>query len=423
MLKRGTFAILMALIMVAALAAPVTTNSTTVAQEGEPLRIGVLTDHSGPLSIYGFEQTQGLMLGLEYATDGTMEVAGRPIELLIRDNASDIDEANTQLIELIEIEGVELLQGTVSSTVTAALQGAAAEYNIVLMAGPSAAPFITGENFNEFTFRVCRNSFQDAAAVAAYAEDAYGMEYMQAGPDNVFGQSGEAAYDEILQLEGYERVREPLFVAPDTTDFTAMIETIRESGADFVVISWAGASGITMMEQIADLNLNADVNYIYTANSNDIASIEVKALGEGITGFAIYHYTLPDTEINDWFVERHLEEYEEYPDLFSECAFASGQALVAALEETEGSTNPDDLIPALEGLEFEGPKGTYTIRPEDHQALQPMYIIEIVDVNADEDFAYYELLEVISAEESAPPCKAPAERSSEDLECSGGGEE
>ena len=92
--------------------------------------------------------------------------------------------------------------------------------------------------------------------------------------------------------------------------------------------------------------------------------------------------------------------------------------LVAALEESEGSTDPADLIPALEGLEWEGPKGTYSMRAEDHQALVPMYVGEIVDVEA-EEFAYYEWLGEVSAEDTAPPCLAPAARSSDDVPCLG----
>ena len=36
--------------------------------------------------------------------------------------------------------------------------------------------------------------------------------------------------------------------------------------------------------------------------------------------------------------------------------FATGQALIAALDKTAGATSADALIPALEGLTWEGPK-------------------------------------------------------------------
>jgi branched-chain amino acid transport system substrate-binding protein len=51
--------------------------------ELEDLVVGLMTDKSGALAIYGPSQTQGFYLGLEYATNGTMEVAGRKIVVII----------------------------------------------------------------------------------------------------------------------------------------------------------------------------------------------------------------------------------------------------------------------------------------------------------------------------------------------------
>jgi len=384
------------------------------AQDDDALKIGVLTDHSGALAIYGFEQTQGFELGIEYATGGTNEVAGRPIEIVVRDNGGDIDTALADARELIESEGVEVLVGTVSSTVTLNLQASAEEYDVILMAGPSAAPQITGENFNENTFRVCRNSFHDAYAAAQFGINAYGENYVQLAPDSAFGTGSAAAFDFGLQALGATPARDTILVAADTTDFTPAITEVIESGADFVVVTWAGASGATLFNQMSDLGVKDEMGMLTAFNSNDI-QVLLQTNQNGDQGFVIYHYTLPDTEVNDWLVENHQERFGEEPDLFTECAFATAQALVAALETTEGDTFPENMIPALEGLEFEGPKGTYFIRPEDHQALVPMYIVEMVDAES-ETFEYYELLEEVSAEDTAPPCFAPG-RSSDDVEC------
>ncbi|MEO0563350.1 MAG: ABC transporter substrate-binding protein, partial [Chloroflexota bacterium] len=122
--------------------------SVAFAQDEEPIRIGLLTDTSGPLTIYGVELQNGFELGIDYATDGTMEIAGRPVEILVRDNASDPDTAASQARELIEREGVEILVGTVSSGVTVQLQSIAEDFDVILMAGPAASPGVTGENFN-----------------------------------------------------------------------------------------------------------------------------------------------------------------------------------------------------------------------------------------------------------------------------------
>lgn len=386
---------------------------STQAQD-DVLKIGVLTDHTGALSIYGFEQTNGFELGLDYATGGTMEVAGRKLEIVIRDNAGDVDTGVADARELIESEGAEVLVGTVSSTVTLSLQASALEYDTILLAGPAATPAVTGDNFNVNTFRVCRNSFQDAFAAAQFGINEYGSTYVQLAPDSAFGTGSAGAFDFALQALGATPARDTILVAADTTDFTPAITEVLDSGADFVVVTWAGASGATLFNQMGDLGVKDAMGQITAFNSNDIQTA-VQTNVNGDRGFTIYHFTLPETEVNDWLVEQHQERYGEEPDLFTECAFATAQALVAALEATEGSTLPEDLIPALEGLEFEGPKGTYYIRPEDHQALVPMYIVEMVDATSATN-EFYELLETVSAEDTAPPCLAKG-RSSDTLEC------
>lgn len=423
------------LVLVLALGAPVLastthpTRDTSAAQEGETLKIGLLTDKSSALQAYGWELSRGFELGLDYATGGTMEVAGRPIEVVERDNANDVDTGTEDARILIEEEGVELLVGTPSSTVTLNVQATALENEIILMAGPAAAPAITSEAFNEYTFRVCRNTFQDAFAIASFAVEELGPNYIIMAADAAFGIGTAAAFDYALQARGATPVQDTLLVSYDTTDFTNPLTEVLESGADFVVIVWAGAGGVTLVNQARDLGVFDQMGFLQGTDTNYHIAAGNLAI-EDTAAYIVYHYTLPDNEINDWMVEQSMARYEpfldaykafypgvgEVPGLFTECGFATAQAVVAALEITGGDTSPEAMIPALEGLTWEGPKGTYTIRPEDHQALQPMYIIRFVDATPEEPFAYFELVQEVSGEDSAPPCLAPG-RSSDTLEC------
>lgn len=376
--------------------------------QGDPIRIGLLTDTSGPLTIYGVELENGFTLGMDYATGGTMEVAGRPVEILVRDNASDPDIAASQARELIEREGVEILVGTVSSGVTVQLQSIAADFDVILMAGPAASPGVTGENFHPNTFRTCRNSFHDFLAFANYAEQNLGTNFIQLAADYEFGRASAAAAEAVLSGAGISFPQETIFAPQDTTDFTPYLQQVRESGADAVIISWAGDSTVTLFQQIDELDVAAEVPIVAAFNSNEIIAAQDPST-IGTVSWMIYHYSFPDNEINDWLVENHRERYDnDVPDLFTECGFTSAQAIVAALGATEGDTLPESLIPALEGLQFSGPKGEYYIQPGDHQALVPMYIAELVSVD-DPDFLYYNLLQTVPALDIIPPCTLEGE--------------
>lgn len=382
------------------------TASVSMAQDDEDvLKIGLLTDFSSGLAVYGVELNNGFMLGLEYATDGSMEIAGRPVEVIVRDNGSDPDVTLEQARELITEEGVEILVGTVSSGATLGLQQLAADFDVILLAGPAAAPNITGENFNVNTFRICRNTYQDFLTIAPLAEEiAGGTNFVQLAADYAFGTSSAAAAEFALEQQGITFVRDTILVPLDATDFTPYLQEVLDTDADGLIVIWAGSTTINLLQQIGEMGVLDNITVLQAFNSNDFMPFLVPENLIGSLGWIVYHYTLPDNEINDWMVERHIEEYDgDVPDLFTECAFATAQALVAGVEATDGDTLPESMIPALEGLEFEGPKGTYTIRAEDHQALVPMYLVRLTNLD-DPEFRYYELVAEASAEDVAPPC-------------------
>ncbi len=198
---------------------------------------------------------------------------------------------------------------------------------------------------------------------------------------------------------------EPIFAPSDTTDFTPYIQQIKEARARRSDPRLGDQHlGQVLFDQLSSQGVTEEIPIITGFSSNDLTKL-LNPGNVGSVGLIVYHYSLPDTEANDFLTEQYIEKHDGPPDLFSECGFATAQAVVAALEASEGDTAPDALIPALEGLSFEGPKGSYTIRAEDHQALAPMYVVRLVNVD-DADDRFFELVEEVSADQAAPPCTA-----------------
>lgn len=395
------------------------------AQDPTPLKIGLMVDESGALTIYGYELEYGFKLGLLYAAGidpadydsiddalADVTIGGRPVEIVIRDNGSDADTASSQARELLEQEGVELLVGAPSSGVTLGLQQVALDYDVVLFAAPGASPAITGENFNPNTFRACRNTAQDAIALASFATEGLGTDWVILAADYDFGRSSAAAFEATLGAYGVTFVQDTIYAPLETTDFTSYLQQVLDSGADALLPIWAGDTSVALFQQIAELGVLDAMNVVGAFNSNDIVAVSDPST-IGNVSWIVYHYSFPQTAANDWLVEQHIEYFPnpttgevDYPDLFTECGFATAQALVAGVNATDGSTLPADLIPALEGISFEGPKGTYYLRPGDHQALVPMYIAQLTNLD-DPEYEFYDLLDTISAIEAAPPCLLP----------------
>lgn len=381
---------------------------------GPVLKIGQISMLSGVMALYGQQQVRGFALGLEYASGGKKDnqgrwiIANRPVEVITRDDEGNPEKGVQLARELIEKEGVEILQGPVSSAVAAALTTVALENKIILMVDPAASAFITGEYFNPYVFRTSRTSFDDTLVIAKYLVENVGKTFAHIGVDNAFGRgSGVALAYSVAKFGG--KVIADIYAPLNTTDFTPYIQQAMDSGAECLFLTWSGTGYVTLFQQLGDLGALEKMR-VATGFGDNASFAAVYGAAVGQIGLNVYHYTVPSNPVNDWLVKRHLEEYNEPPDLFTAGGMASAIALAKALEKTGGDTNGDKMIAALEGLMFEGPKGTYYIRPEDHVCLQPMNILKLVDINPPKDekgrptYKFFETVYVSKYDELGVPC-------------------
>jgi ABC-type branched-subunit amino acid transport system ATPase component/ABC-type branched-subunit amino acid transport system substrate-binding protein len=375
-----------------------------------PIKIGVITTRTGPLDYYGTMQVRGLKLGIEYATQGSWEVAGRPLDLVIEDDAGDPTTAARKAREMVEQQGVDILQGGVSSASAVILTGIAEEYRRILVVDPAAADSITGERLNRYVFRTAASVSQDAAAGGRYAIENLtdqARTFCYVAPDYAFGRQSTAAWKRVIEMHGGETLAE-VFVPPETEDFTPYLQRILDTGAEVLVQSWAGAGYRELFGQMRDMGFFDKMKV--TGGLGDREARHALGLDAvGMVGICKYSCILPDSAVNDWLTEEHTARHGEDPDLFTGSGFAAGVAIVEALKRTDGNPDAEALIPVMEGMRFEGPKGTYTFRPEDHQALQSMYIVEMVeDPDPEHSWAIPHLIREIAPEEAAPPLAASA---------------
>ncbi|NDV00026.1 substrate-binding domain-containing protein [Pseudoroseicyclus tamaricis] len=337
------------------------------------IRIAHVYGQTGALEAYAEQSHIGLMLGLEYATDGTMEIDGEPITVIEKDTQADPATGRAVLAEAYGDDDAQIAVGGVSSGVALAMLPVAQEYERLLIVEPAVADSITGEAWNRYIFRTGRNSSQDAIAnaVALGGED---VKIATLAQDYAFGRDGVAAFREALADTGAEIVHEE-YVPTDTTDFTAAAERIfnameGEDGDKKLFIIWAG--GGNPMGKINAMDPSRYGVEIATGG-NILAALTAYRELPGLEGATYYYYEIPDNEVNDWLVEQHMERYDSPPDFFTAGGMAAGIAVVEAIRRAGGADDTEALIEAMEGMEWETPKGTMMFRPEDHQALQSMY--------------------------------------------------
>lgn len=366
--------------------------------EQEVVKIGVLASLTGALESYGKQTTQGFELGIEYATDGTWEVAGKKIEVIYEDTETLAEVAVEKATKLLEEDQVDFLVGSSSSADTIAVLPLAEEYERIMIVEPAAADSITGSEFNPYIFRTARNSSQDAIA-AAQAIAGEGVKIATFAPDYSFGWDGVATFKAAAEKLGAEIILEE-YADPQATDFTAHIQKIINAKPDYLFVVWAGAN--SPWNQLADMQVQEQGIKISTG-APDIPALSIMEPLVGMEGFTVYYHELPDNKINDWLVEEHKKRYDgEVPDLFTPGGMSAAIAIVEALKKTDGDTDAQKLIETMEGMSFETPKGTMTFRPEDHQALQTLYAIRL-EKREGVPYPVPTLIRELSPEETEPP--------------------
>jgi len=368
-----------------------------------PIKIGLVQGITGPLEVYAKQIVTGFKLGLEYATGGKLELGGRKIEILVEDDQLKPDVAKRLVTKLYADDKADLVVATTSSAAALAVLPVAAEFKKVLIVEPAVADSITGEHWNRHIFRTGRNSGQDAIA-NALAVAKPGVSIATIAQDYAFGKDGVSAYKAAVEKLGAKIVHEE-YTPTQATDFTAPIQKIigalkDRSGPKYVFVIWAGKGG-PFPQLVASRLDKYGITLTSGGNVLDVLKA-MKTMGlEGMVGGLYYYYELPKNPVNDWLVKEHQARFKEPPDFFTCGGFAAAMAAVTAIQKA-GGTDTEKLIAAMEGMEFQTPKGKMIFRKEDHQALQTMYDFKFVS-KPDVPWLVPQLVRELSPQEAAPP--------------------
>ena len=386
----------------AALAAATALMGTQALAQEDPVKIALLHGLSGsPLEAYSKQTHAGFQLGLEYATDGTLEVKGRKIELIIKDTQFKPDVARALLAEAYGDDDALIAVGDTSSGVAMALLPVAEEYEKILLVEPAVADSLTGPDSNRFVFKTSRNSSMDMQAQALALQPNEKLYVATLAQDYAFGRDGIAAFKSALDGTGANVVAEE-YVPQQTTDFTATIERLfnalrDKDGRKVIFMNVAGIDAMTPLAAADPGRYGIELS----SGGNILPALVAYKQVPGMEGAMYYYYEAPKNPVNDWLVEHHKERYGTPPDFFTAGGMASAMAIVTALEKAE-TWDTETLIATMEGMTFDTPKGPMTFRPEDHQALQSMYHFKI-KVEDGVDWAVPEFVREIKADEMNIP--------------------
>jgi len=365
----------------------------------EPIKIANIEALSGAFEQFGNQSRTGFQLGMEYATQGTMNLIGRPVEIIVKDSQIKPAVGKQLLTEAYKDDKVDLAVGPTSSAVAMAMLPVPLEFKKILVVEPAVSDTITGKDSNRYVFKTSRNSSHDAIgnALVIAKPDVYIATVAQ---DYTFGRTFGEIYKKACEAKGAHIVIEE-YLPIETVDFTASAQRIIKAmkdikGKKYLFLNWAGKG--SPLNKFHDMKLDEKYGIELTTGGNILPVLKGYKPFAGMEGSGYYYYTNPKNEMNDWMIAEHQKRFKgEPPDFFVCGGFAAAMFVAKAIEKA-GSTDTEKLIEAMEGLEWMTPKGKMIMRKEDHQALQSMFHFKL-RVDPQVEWAIPELVKVQTIEE------------------------
>ncbi|MEX0345273.1 MAG: substrate-binding domain-containing protein [Rhizobiaceae bacterium] len=371
--------------------------------QDDTVKIALVHGLSGStFEVFSKQTSTGFNMGLEYATNGSMMIKGKKIEVLEKDTQFKPDVARSVLAEAYGDDDVLIAVGGTSSGVTTAMLPIAEEYEKILLVEPAVADSLTGPDSNRYVFKTSRNSSMDMQAQALALKPDKNLFVATLAEDYAFGKDGIAAFKKALDGTGATIVAEE-YVPLKTTDYTAVGErlfnALKEKDGRKVILIYVAGSGDPMgaLTGMDPSRFGIEIS----TGGHILAVLPTYKRVPGMEGAIYYYYEAAKNPINDWLVAEHQKRYDSPPDFFTAGGMSAALAVVKALE-TADEWDTETLISTMEGMSWDTPKGAMMFRPEDHQALQSMFHFKIrVDDNV--KWAIPELVREIKAEEMNIP--------------------
>lgn len=341
----------------------------------EPIKIGVVTPLSGTYAPIGQQVRWGLDLA-QKEINAAGGIMGRQVELIYEDGEANPSVAVRKAERLYQSENVDFLTGLVSSGATLAV-GQVAERNDRLVAtSVSVSDAITGSQCSPNVFRVNAPGGMQANGLTAWLKQAMPDARIYAiGPDYEMGHSTVSSFARSAEAAGLEMVGR-IFPPLGAKDYSTYFGQIRSARPDVIYTSVAGNDTVRLFTQLNQYGLAQRLKLI--GASVAVTAQNIGAIGDAAEGFVMVAGYSPDidTEANRRFVQDFKEAYGAEPDLYGADSYGLLYFYKAAVEKA-GTTDTDAVRKAMEGLSWETPQGVKTMRAGDHQAVMPMYVLEV----------------------------------------------
>ena len=336
----------------------------------ETVKIGFSVPLTGPFSENGKQMVAAIKIFTEQR--GSV-VAGKKIEIIIRDDGGVPDQAKRLAQEFVVQQKVAVLAGYNPTPVALAVAPLSAEAKIPQVVVGSSASVTTTRS--PYIVRTFSTQAQITVPMADWMLKNGIKRVVTFVSDYAPGLETEKAFIEAFKAGGGEIV-ESVRVPLQALDFAPFLQRARDAKPEAIFAWVPGGLAGSFVRQYAERGLQS--SGIRLIGTGDITDDDIlNQLGEPMLGIttSLQYSAAHESEKNKAFVagfERVGNGMR--PDHVGVAVYDAMHLIYAALEKTGGNASGDALLAAMKGMAWESSRGPMMIDPETRDVVQDVYI-------------------------------------------------
>jgi branched-chain amino acid transport system substrate-binding protein len=348
------------------------------AQAQETVKIGLIVPMTGGQASTGKQIDNAIKLYMQQKGD---TVAGKKIEVILKDDGAQPDNTKRLAQELIVNEKVNIIAGfgvTPAALAAAPLATQAKVPEVVMAAGTSI--------ITERSPYIVRTSFtlaQSSTIIGDWAAKNGIKKVATLTSDYAPGNDALASFKEHFSAGGGQVVEE-VKVPLANPDFAPFLQRMKDAKPDAIFVFVPAGQGGNFMKQYAERGL--DKAGIRVIGPGDVMDDDLlNGMGDAALGAVTAHLysAAHPSAMNKDFVAAYKKSFGTRPGFMAVSGYDGIHLIYEALRKTGGKADGDSLIAAMKGMAWESPRGPISIDPETRDIVQNIYIREVKKVDGE----------------------------------------
>ncbi|RAI45499.1 ABC transporter substrate-binding protein [Rhodoplanes roseus] len=343
------------------------------------VKIGVIEAMTGQQQSTGVQTLAAMRLYMQQHGD---TVAGKKIELIVKDDGAVADNSKRLAQELIVRDKVSFLVGFAVTPTALAVAPLATEAKVPTIVANAGTSIIT-----ERSPYILRTSFtlpQSSVIIGEWAAKNGIKKVVTIVSDYAPGADSEKTFTEAF-TKGGGQVLEAVKVPLAAPDFAPFLQRARDASPDAIFVFVPSGQGATFVKQFIERGL--DKAGIKIIGPGDVTDDDLlNGMGEQVIGTVTAHMYSADhpSELNKTYVEAFKKANNGLrPNFMSVGGYDAMHLIYEALKKTNGDTNGDKLMAAMKGMAWDSPRGPISIDPETRDIVQNIYIRKVEKKNGE----------------------------------------